>query len=181
MNVAKKLMQARIELQGIKLEKTGLNKFSNYTYFELEDFLPTVQVIFNKIGLCGIVSFTSDLAKLTITDVDDGSFVEITSPMADAQLKGTTPVQNLGAVHTYLRRYLWVTAMEIVEHDALDSTTADVAIDVEQITKDINNAKTVQELTNIYTNAIAGVKDKETIKVLKQVATTKKGELSVTK
>jgi hypothetical protein len=71
--------------------------------------------------------------------------------------------------------------MEIVEHDALDSTTADVAVDVEQITKDINNAKTVQELTNIYTNAITGVKDKETIKVLKQVATNRKGELSVPK
>lgn len=181
MSVTKKLMQARIELQGVQLKKTGLNKFSNYSYFELEDFLPNVQVIFNKVGLCGIVSFASDLAKITITDVDDGSFVEITSPMADAQLKGTTPVQNLGAVHTYLRRYLWVTAMEIVEHDALDSTTADVAVDVEQITKDINNAKTVQELTNIYTNAITGVKDKETIKVLKQVATNRKGELSVPK
>jgi hypothetical protein len=32
-------------------------------------------------------------------------------------------VQNLGAVQTYIRRYLWVTAMEIVEHDALDATT----------------------------------------------------------
>lgn len=181
MTVTKKLMQARIELQSVELKKTGLNKFSNYSYFELEDFLPTVQVIFNKIGLCGIVSFASDLAKLTITDVEDGSFVEITSPMADAQLKGTTPVQNLGAVHTYLRRYLWVTAMEIVEHDALDSTTADVAVDVEQITKDINGAKTVAELTAVYTNAITGVKDKETIKLLKQLATTKKGELSATK
>jgi hypothetical protein len=31
-------------------------------------------------------------------------------------------VQNIGAVETYQRRYLWVTAMEIVEHDALDSS-----------------------------------------------------------
>lgn len=181
MNVAKKLMQARIELQGIKLTKTGLNKFSNYTYFELEDFLPTVQVIFNKIGLCGIVSFTAEKATLTIIDVDGDGCLEVSSPMADAQLKGTTPVQNLGAVHTYLRRYLWVTAMEIVEHDALDSTTADVAIDVAQITKQITEAKTVAQLTEIYTGAIAGVKDKETIKTLKQSAAKRKGELSVAK
>lgn len=171
-------MQARIELQGIKLSKTGLNKFSNYTYFELEDFLPTVQVIFNKVGLCGIVSFTAEKATLTIIDVDGDGCLEVSSPMADAQLKGTTPVQNLGAVHTYLRRYLWVTAMEIVEHDALDSTTADVAIDVAKVTKEMSEAKSVDELTAIYTSAISGVKDKETIKILKQVATTKKGELN---
>jgi hypothetical protein len=42
--------------------------------------------------------------------------------MADANLKGCHPIQNLGAVETYNRRYLWVTAMEIVEHDALDSS-----------------------------------------------------------
>jgi hypothetical protein len=47
----------------------------------------------------------------------------ITSPMSSAALKGCHEVQNLGAVQTYIRRYLWVTAMEIVEHDALDATT----------------------------------------------------------
>jgi hypothetical protein len=38
-------------------------------------------------------------------------------------------VQNLGAVISYLRRYLWVNAFEIVEHDALDATTGSVEID----------------------------------------------------
>ena len=43
--------------------------------------------------------------------------------MAEANLKGTHPIQNLGAVETYQRRYLWMTAMEIVEHDILDAST----------------------------------------------------------
>jgi hypothetical protein len=43
--------------------------------------------------------------------------------MSTAALKGCHEVQNLGAVQTYLRRYLWVAALEIVEHDALDATT----------------------------------------------------------
>jgi hypothetical protein len=43
--------------------------------------------------------------------------------MSTAALKGCHEVQNLGAVQTYIRRYLWVTAMEIVEHDALEATT----------------------------------------------------------
>jgi hypothetical protein len=123
MSVYKKLMQARIALQSKKLKKSGLNKFAGYEYFELGDFLPEVQSIFSEVGLCGIVSFAPDVATLTITDSETGQTVEIKSPMAEANLKGCHPIQNLGAVETYTRRYLWVTAMEIVEHDALDSTT----------------------------------------------------------
>lgn len=123
MTVHKKLMEARIELQGTQLKKSGLNKFAGYSYFELGDFLPTIQAIFNKVGLCGVVSYAADVATLTITDTDDGTCLIVTSPMAEANLKGTHPIQNLGAVETYQRRYLWMTAMEIVEHDILDATT----------------------------------------------------------
>jgi len=122
MSVHKKLMQARIQLQGTKLSKSGKNKFAGYSYFELGDFLPTIQDIFHQIGLCGFVSFGKDLATLTITDVDGGGEILITSPMAEANLKGTHPIQNLGAVETYNRRYLWMAAMEIVEHDILDAS-----------------------------------------------------------
>lgn len=120
--VHKKLMQARIALQNAPLKKSGNNKFAGYSYFELGDFIPTINQIFNDIGLCGVVSYDTEIASLTITDVDDGTNIVITSPMADANLKGCHPIQNLGAVETYTRRYLWVTAMEIVEHDALDSS-----------------------------------------------------------
>ena len=120
--VHKKLMKARILLQNAPLKKSGHNKFAGYSYFELGDFIPTINQIFNEIGLCGVVSYDTEIASLTITDVDDGTNIIITSPMADANLKGCHPIQNLGAVETYTRRYLWVTAMEIVEHDALDSS-----------------------------------------------------------
>jgi hypothetical protein len=123
MSVYKKLNNARLELQNTKLSKSGHNKFAGYKYFELGDFLPTINNIFSNQGLCGVVSFTSDLATLTITDIDDNSQIVITSPMGSAALKGCHEVQNVGAVETYQRRYLWVVAMEIVEHDVLDATT----------------------------------------------------------
>jgi ERF superfamily len=122
-SVHKKLMQARIKLQATPLKKSGLNKFAGFQYFELGDFLPQIQQIFSEIGLCGVVSFDTQLATLTITDTEDGSNIVLTSPMAEANLKGVHPIQNMGAVETYSRRYLWVTALEIVEHDALDATT----------------------------------------------------------
>ena len=121
-SVHKKLMEARLLLQHAPLKKSGHNKFAGYSYFELGDFLPTINSIFYKTGLCGVVSFGKELASLTITDTEDGSEIVLTSPMAEANLKGCHPIQNLGAVETYTRRYLWVSAMEIVEHDALDSS-----------------------------------------------------------
>ena len=122
MGVHKKLMDARILLQQAPLKKSGHNKFAGYSYFELGDFLPTINQIFARVGLCGVVSFDKELATLTITDNEDSTEIRLTSPMAEANLKGCHPIQNLGAVETYTRRYLWVSAMEIVEHDALDSS-----------------------------------------------------------
>ena len=122
MSVYKKLQEARILLQNTSLKKSGRNKFAGFEYFELGDFLPTIQNIFTKVGLCGTVSFGTELATLNIVDLDDASqSVSFTSPMSSAELKGCHAIQNLGAVQTYLRRYLWVVAMEIVEHDALDA------------------------------------------------------------
>jgi hypothetical protein len=106
----------------MQLKKSGHNKFAGYQYFELGDFLPQINEIFHSIGLCGVISYDTDYASLTITDVDDGTNIVITSPMVEANLKGAHAIQNLGAVETYQRRYLWMTAMEIVEHDALDSS-----------------------------------------------------------
>jgi hypothetical protein len=51
--------------------------------------------------------------------------------MSSAALKGCHEVQNLGAVQTYLRRYLWTNAFEIVEHDSIDSAKP-VEVEVEQ-------------------------------------------------
>ena len=121
MSVHKKLMQARVKLQSVDMKKSGLNKFAGYSYFELGDFIPHVQTIFNDLGLCGVVTFSTEYAQLCITDTDDGTVIVITSPMAAAELKGAHPIQNLGASLSYQRRYLWMAAMELTEHDPVDS------------------------------------------------------------
>lgn len=122
-NIYQRLLNARLELQASDLKKTGNNKFAGYKYFELGDFLPVVQKIFNSQGLLGVVSYGREEASLTIINIDNPEErIVVGTPMSSAALKGAHEIQNLGAVQTYLRRYLWVTAMEIVEHDALDSS-----------------------------------------------------------
>ena len=123
MNVYQKLNAAREEFHQTKLKKTGHNKFANYYYFELGDFLIPALHIFAEHGLTGVISFGKEEASMSIIDVyKPEDRIIITSPMSTAALKGCHEVQNLGAVQTYLRRYLWVAALEIVEHDAIDSS-----------------------------------------------------------
>ena len=124
MNVYTKLNHARERFHSRQLKKSGHNKFANYYYFELGDFVIPALEIFKDVGLTSVISFDSEYATMSIvnTDKPEESIV-ISSPMSTAALKGCHEVQNLGAVQTYLRRYLWVAALEIVEHDALDATT----------------------------------------------------------
>ena len=127
MSVYTKLNEARAKFHALKLEKTGHNKFAGYNYFELGDFLIPALRIFNEVGLCAIVSFDKELATMRIVNTEATTdavwdTITITSPLSEANLKGCHPIQNVGACETYSRRYLWVAALEIVEHDALDAT-----------------------------------------------------------
>ncbi len=119
--IFEKLMKARQEFHQKELKKTGQNTYAGYKYFELADFLQPAMDCLAKYHLIPIISFTADEAMMMVVDAQSGESFTILSPMAEANLKGCHPIQNLGAVQTYQRRYLWVTLMEIIESDALDS------------------------------------------------------------
>jgi hypothetical protein len=122
MSVLKKLQKARFELTQIQLKKSGKNKFAGYEYFELGDFIPSVHKLFNEIGLCGAFSITDEKAELRIHDVDEEKFITFSTPTVMADNPKGQAIQNLGSTHTYLRRYLWVMALELVESDEVDSS-----------------------------------------------------------
>jgi hypothetical protein len=117
-----KLQKCRVELQNMELKKSGHNKFAGYRYFELGDFLPAVNTLFDIYGLAYSLQFDRDMATMFIIDVETGSSIKFTCPMEQAILKGCMPVQNLGASITYITRYLLVMALAISEHDAVDAS-----------------------------------------------------------
>ena len=82
--------------------------------------MPAVNQLFDAVGLCGIVRF-GETATLTVYDTDDGSSVVFSTPIVYAESAKGQPIQLLGSTHTYIRRYLWLLAMEIVEVDAVDA------------------------------------------------------------
>lgn len=128
MNIYEKLQQCRVELQEMKLKKGGKNNFANFDYYELADFMPAVNQLFAKHKLHSAFNITKEneqeLATLKIINVEQPEEFEVfSSPTAEANLKGCTPIQSLGGVHTYMKRYLYLNALEIVEPDLLDRMT----------------------------------------------------------
>jgi len=161
MTIYQKLNAARKKFHTLELKKTGINKFAGYSYFELGDFLIPALQTFDEIGLCAFISFGKDVATMKIVDATDGSFLELTSPMEKAELKGCHPIQNLGAVETYTRRYLWVAALEIVEHDALDSSPPigkkDVSIPSRPTTESLNLEPEIVQFLNEFAVEITDI------------------------
>lgn len=121
-NIYQKLAEARVLLQNSEIKKSGINSFAKFKYFELQDFLPEINNIFNKLGLISVFNLDEKRAKLTIINSNKtDETLTFYTPTAEADIKGAQAIQKLGGVHTYLKRYLYLNALEIAEHDAIDA------------------------------------------------------------
>ena len=172
MNLYEKLQKCRVELQNQNLKKSGYNKFAGFKYFELGDFLPAINELFNRHkltshfkiygnrtkkienfpvrveeGYNGKKNYVVDikneeihderLAVLTIIDIENPEDkIEFSSTVEDATVKGMLPIQQLGSIHTYLRRYLYMNALEIVESDIVDGLPQNKEEPVQEKKKD---------------------------------------------
>ena len=144
MNIYKKIQKVKKELSERELKKSGKNDYSGFSYYELGDFLPSIIELCDKYGLFTKVDFqdkfrlnttknnseeilTTDTkigeeAILTIINTDKIDEIETYScDVKELNLKGANSIQNYGGVQTYLRRYLYMNAFDIVEADMFDS------------------------------------------------------------
>ena len=129
-NVRQKLAQARLMFLNENVKKSGKNMSLEFKYFELEDIVPSAVRIFAELGLVTTTNFDGEKAVMTVynTDSVDEPGIEFSTPYRDAgQIVSNTgkqvtnPVQALGASITYLRRYLYMMALDIVEQDEIDA------------------------------------------------------------
>lgn len=125
-NIYEKLQRARVDLQETEIKKTGYNKYSNYNYFELSDFLPHINKIALNNGLANIFQYDSNYATLTVVDLDNTDItITFGTPIEVPQLKGCSGIQNIGGTQSYARRYLYIMAYEIAESDTIDGGEID--------------------------------------------------------
>ena len=140
-SVMKKLQKSRVDWQSKPRKKSGFNKFQNFKYFVLKDILPTVNEIFNKNGLYSQYNLTKDYAELIITDSSTGDYLTYRIPV---QKLDNPTMQNIGAINTYSKRYLYMNALEIEEdEDELDSQDLDKPVmkeSKEELIKKISEA-----------------------------------------
>ena len=168
MTVFEKLNEARLRFQNAGVKKSGQNKFAGYTYYELADILPFINHIANELKFCCVVNFTPELATLDFCDMEGDGRITFKSPMSTASLKGCHEVQNLGAVETYIKRYLYQNCFEIVENDVLDETMnpADNS-EIETLIKKIKDNMSTMDAKQVeYSNKAIANRDLEKLRLI---------------
>ena len=130
--VFKRLSRARHAIGATDIPKSGRNKYAGFDYHELKDILPPINKYNDFYGLADIIDISEerDVASIEIFNVDDRKdSISFSIPYTEAEMlaKGGAPstvdaIQRLGSTVTYIRRYLYLLAYNIVESDAVDST-----------------------------------------------------------
>lgn len=160
-NIYQKLQQSRVDLQKKELKKSGNNKFANFKYFELADFLSSVNEIllnnglyseFNLIKTTDENGVVEEKAILTIIDVETEKQRVFETPAVDVDVKGANSIQNLGSKHTYLKRYLYLNALEIAECDGVDATIGKETKAETPIAKNKATDKQIEIIKNLYSD-----------------------------
>jgi hypothetical protein len=122
-NIYRKLQKARRLLSDLGLKPTGKNTYVGFEYWELSDFMPATQRIFDDIGLIGLMNTMSDPPELQIVNIDDpaGEVIKFRMKYGKAEIKGAQEIQMIAGEKSYLRRYLWIDALELTVSDLVDS------------------------------------------------------------
>lgn len=122
MNIFEKMQKAKELILVANLKKSGVNKFAGFKYYELADILPTIIQICNELKLFTSISFSQEVALLEIINIDEPTEkLQFCSPMKETSIKGCNEIQALGGLETYQRRYLYMSAFDIIENDMFDA------------------------------------------------------------
>ena len=130
MNVYQKLLKARAMFLGSDTKKSGKNMHLAFKYFELDDIVPIATKIFEEVGLISIANFTADTATMTIVNTENGEenitfsapFNQLSPIVSNTGKQATNEMQALGSSITYMRRYLYMIALDICEPDNIEPT-----------------------------------------------------------
>jgi hypothetical protein len=159
MNIREKIQQARLEIQGLNLKKSGRNAFAGFDYYELKDFLPAVNKVFHALKLYDSFSIADCEACLKIFDLESENEVEtfsinineVRAHLFNLSAKGNV-LQNIGCMNTYLKRYLYLNMLNLVEDDEVDATVERASSSKDRNTKQTHSEKPVKTGDKVFAN-----------------------------
>lgn len=130
----------KVELQKTKIKMSGKNKVVGFNYFELADFLPTLNELLLKykvndnFTITTDTTFGTDYAILTLIKGEEKQEYRMPFKLFDTPLntviskitgeaekkKCMQDIQYLGALNTYYKRYLYMNAFGITDGEVID-------------------------------------------------------------
>lgn len=133
-NIYCKINKVRTDFTELKIKKSGENKFQGFKYLELKDFIPDVMKLNQKHRLISLISIAPksnpNRATMEVINVDNPEekvIFETLLPIVGAPDKdGLYPatnqvIQSIGAMETYMRRYLYMLYLEMAVDDEIDN------------------------------------------------------------
>lgn len=148
-NVYEKILQARTKFAKENIKKSGRNKFQNFDYYELNDIVPPALKICEELKLYTHVSITKENAIMNVIDLEnDGGVAEfsIALPEFPISTNFNNAIQDVGKMETYLRRYLYLLFLDIVEPDLTDSANTEK---INESEKPVANKKQFKPSNNV--------------------------------
>ena len=141
-NLNESIIKIRVDLQNSKLKKSGENKFANFDYFELSDFLPRLNELMLQEEINDRFYIKDGNAILELIKGEEKQeytipFVIFDTPLTYKkdksgnylkdkngeyiQVPSMQDIQYLGALNTYYKRYLYLNAFGITDGEIIDS------------------------------------------------------------
>lgn len=165
----KSIMAIRVALQKANLKKTGKNTFSNFDYYQLEDFLPKLNELMLQEEVNDIFTIEDDeyreYAKLILIKGEEKQEYKIPFTLFETplnwkfnktindveQVKSMQDIQYLGALNTYYKRYLYINAFGITDGEIIDNMDNDKLTSKKEtkVTKLTSKEQTQEELENM--------------------------------
>ena len=148
-----RILKARKDIleSGISKDKSGFK----FKYIDLPQIETKVNEACCKYDIFCWFDFTNDLASLTLYDAlesEPASCFSVGVNPKDVEMK-TQPIQDTGAMITYMRRYLYMSAFMISEHDRVDSvipeTTEEEAVQNTETELDPEKKKLIDQISAI--------------------------------
>ena len=161
-NLNESIIEIRCELQAKNLKKSGKNKFAGFDYFELSDFLPTLNELMRKYKINDIFTIKDGIASLTLILGEEKQeytmpFVIFDTPLTFkkdkngnyvkdkngdyVQVPSMQDIQYLGALNTYYKRYLYLNAFGITDGEIIDSMDNSDLEEINHTKEEINHRK----------------------------------------
>ena len=129
------IIDIRVALQKKNLTKSGRNKFAGFDYFELADFLPTLNELMKIEKINDVFTIFGNEASLILIKGEEKQVYKMPFVIFDTpvnikkddktgevrEVKSMQDIQYLGALNTYYKRYLYLNAFGITDGDVIDS------------------------------------------------------------